>query len=887
MITVVKYALWISLCLSTLSAVAVPSARADVVRVTLANGLRVVIVKNTLAPVVTTMVNYLVGSDEAPPGFPGTAHAQEHMMFRGSPGLSAGQLAALIAAMGGNFDADTQQSVTQYFFTVPKEDLETALRIEAIRMRNVLDSEELWKEERGAIEQEVAQDLSNPMYVFYTKLLKHMFEGTPYAHDALGTTPSFNKTTGAQLKAFHEKWYVPNNAIMVIVGDVEPEHTLATVRDLFGEISSRTLPPRTPVDLQPLKAASIEMETDLPYGLAVVAYRLPGYRSADFAAAQVLADVLASQRADIYALVPDGKALDAGFEVSILPEAGLGYAYAAFPHGKDGRGLIDTLKGIVAGYLKSGVPPDLVEAAKRREVAEAEFSKNSVEDLADLWSQALALEGRKSPEEDIEAIKRVTAADVDRVARKYLSNGTAIVGVLSPRPAGKATASHSFRGKESFAPKEVRPVVLPEWGKRVLAPGRIPVSNVKPETVVLPNGLKLIVQRETVSPTIAVYGEIKHQSDLQTPKGQEGVGDVLGSLFSYGTATLDRLAFQAALDEIAADLSAGKSFTLQVLADKFDRGMELLAGNLLTPALPEAAFKVVQQETIGIVTGQLQSPQYLSKRAILKGLYPKNDPTQRQPTPESVASLTLDDVKEYHKKVFRPDLTVMVVIGDVTLEQAKSVVEKYFGDWKAVGPKPETDLPPVPLNKPSEATVPDPSRVQDVVILAQVLGLNRLNPDYYPLQVGNHVLSGAFYATRLYRDLREKSGLVYTVESGVEAGKTRAVFEVYYACDPDNVSKARQIIEQDLRQMQQSPVTPAELQQAKSLLLKEIPLSESSMEAIAGKFLSLSMLGLPLDEPVLAAKRYLDITSDRVKEAFAKYLRSGNFVEVVLGPNPQ
>ena len=149
----------------------------EVLSATLKNGLKVVIVHNGLTPVATTMVNYLVGSNETPPGFPGMAHAQEHMMFRGSPGLSGDQLANLIAAMGGRFNADTQQTVTQYFFTVPVEDLETALRIEAIRMRDALDSEELWREERGAIEQEVAQDLSNPMYVFYTKLLQKMFEG--------------------------------------------------------------------------------------------------------------------------------------------------------------------------------------------------------------------------------------------------------------------------------------------------------------------------------------------------------------------------------------------------------------------------------------------------------------------------------------------------------------------------------------------------------------------------------------------------------------------------------------------------------------------------------------------------------------------------------------
>jgi zinc protease len=165
--------------------------KTTVAQATLANGLRVVIVQNDLAPVATVIVNYLVGSNEAPAGFPGMAHAQEHMMFRGSPGLSANQLANITAAMGGKFNADTQQTLTQYFFTVPADDLDVALHIEAIRMRDVLDSETLWSQERGAIEQEVAQDLSDPQYIFYTRLLAAIFKGTPYAHDALGTKASF------------------------------------------------------------------------------------------------------------------------------------------------------------------------------------------------------------------------------------------------------------------------------------------------------------------------------------------------------------------------------------------------------------------------------------------------------------------------------------------------------------------------------------------------------------------------------------------------------------------------------------------------------------------------------------------------------------------------
>jgi len=225
----------------------VPGTRSIVLRATLANGLKVVIVRNTLAPVVATSVNYMVGSDEAPAGFPGTAHAQEHMMFRGGPGLSADQLANIGSIMGGDFNADTRESLTQYLYTVPSEDLDVALHIEALRMTAISDAQSEWDHERGAIEQEVAQDLSDPGYVLYSKLRRIAFKGTPYAHDALGTRPSFDKTSAAMLKQFHDTWYAPNNALVVIVGDVDPAATLAQVKALFGAIPTKVLPTRKPI----------------------------------------------------------------------------------------------------------------------------------------------------------------------------------------------------------------------------------------------------------------------------------------------------------------------------------------------------------------------------------------------------------------------------------------------------------------------------------------------------------------------------------------------------------------------------------------------------------------------------------------------------------------
>ncbi len=869
------------------SSSALTSANGDVLHTTLANGLRVVIVRNSLAPVVTTEVNYLVGSNEAPEGFPGMAHAQEHMMFRGSPGLSSAQLSHIIALMGGEFNADTQQSVTQYFFTVPKEDLDVALNVEAVRMRDVLDTQELWDQERGAIEQEVAQDLSNPEYVFSKRLLAEMFAGTPYAHDALGTRASFQETTGAMLKQFYDAWYAPNNAILVIVGDVDPRKTLAKVKALFEPIPKRPVPAHPAINLKPLKPAAIALTTDLPYGIAVVTFRLPGFDSPDFAAGQILADVLDSRRGDLYALVPEGKALFTSFDGDSFSKVAYGYALAAFPPGGDGAGLVAKIKNIIAEYIKNGVPADLVEASKRHEISDAEFQKNSVSGLAAAWSQALAVEGRSSPDDDINAMKKVTVKDVNRVAREYLKVDTAITAVLTPLPSGKPVAAKGFGGTESFTPKETKPVELPAWAKDATAMPGVPASRVKPTVFTLPNGMRLIVQPENVSPTISVIGQVRNNDDLEEPSGKEGVSDVLGSLLSYGTTSLNRLAFQKAQDDIGADITAGTSFSLKVLSDRFERGVELLADNLLRPALPESAFAVVQQEKISSLRGQRESPAYLSRHALREALYPKNDPVLRDPSPDTVASLTLQDVKSYYAKAFRPDMTIIVVIGQVSPQKARATIERYFGGWKAAGSKPATDLPPVPANKPSSLSVPDANRVQDEVTLAETIGITRTHLDYYTLQLGNHVLSGAFYASRLYRDLREKAGLVYTVESFVEAGKTRSLFGVIYACDPPNVSKARAMVVRDIHEMQTAPVSQEELQQAKMLLLHQIPLSEASMDGIAGGLLSRSLADLPLDEPVRAAEHYLEITAEQVRDAFSKWIRTTDFVQVTVGPNPE
>ena len=860
----------------------------DVVRTTLSNGLQIIVVRDPLAPVVATSVNYHAGSDEAPAGFPGLAHAQEHMMFRGSPGLTADQLADIGSVLGGNFNANTRESVTQYLFTVPAEDLDVALRVEATRMRGVLDSAADWKQERGAIEQEVAQDVSNPSYILYEKVRADLFAGTPYAHDALGTRASFDKTTAGMLKAFYEAWYAPNNAILVVVGNVDPSATILEIRSLFGAIKRRKLPSRPAVSLQPARAASFTVDTDRPNGTELLAMRTPGLDSADFPALEVLSDVLSSRRFDLYGLVPQGKAIDAEFVLDPLPHAGLAYTSVSFSSGDDPKALESTVRAILGHVASEGVPPELVEAAKIQERSAAQFPRNSISELASIWSDAVALYGLESPDEDLARIEKVSVDDVNRVARKYLDLDHAVSAIMLPHGSGKPVTAQGggFGGREAISLGEAKPTPLPAWAATALRRVTLPPSTLNPVVSVLPNGLTLIVQTENVSDTISVFGHIRNRPETEEPAGQEGVHLVLDQLLTFGTESLDRVAFEQALDAIGARARAGTDFSLQTLAEHFDQGIELLAQNELHPALPEPAMKIIQSQVAQGADARTRSPGWLTQRWLRQALYPKTDPSLRVPTSQSVRSLTLQQVKDYYHLVFRPDLTTLVVIGKITPAQARAAVEARFGGWSASGPKPNTDLPAAPPNRADVIAVPDDSRVQDVVVLAQNLPLTRADPDYYALELGNALLGGGFYSTRLSIDLRKNAGLVYSVGSILQAGRTRGAYLVEYASDPENVSRAAGLVVRDVKAMQTTPVSDDELTRIKAMLIRQIPLGESSVDEIAHGFLGRIDLGLPLDEPTLAARRYVALNPQQIQAAFAKWLRPDDLVRITEGPAP-
>jgi len=859
-----------------------PDGASDaVLRTTLSNGLRIVIVPDRLAPVVTTNLSYLAGSNDAPEGFPGTAHALEHMMFRGSAGLDRDQLAEFGALLGGFYNASTAETVTRYTYTVPKDGLGMVLRSEALRMRGLTLSEADWVQERGAIEQEVSRDLSSPFYNYLSQAQALLFQGTPYEHDALGTRSSFDRTDAALLRRFYEQWYAPNNAILVIAGDVQPAQALSEAQAAFGDIPRRAVPGHQTILVQPVQPKTLALTTNYSVGLVALAYRLPGSRAPDAAVSDILGDVLGSPRSALRGLVPADQALTAYFDCMSKADVGIGLAVAAFPAGSDPGPLLANMQRIIAGAARDGVSPELVEAAKRRELARLAFESNSISGLARSWTTALAMRGASSPADLARAYAGVTVEDVNQLARRLLQPDQAVTAILTPKSTSNASAGSGFGKAESFKASPDRSVTLPAWASSSLPGVRMPDLGEPPDVTVLPNGMRLIVQPEHVSHTVSVYGHVRQVADMQEPPGQEGVAALMGQLFGYGTETQDRLAFQASLDDIAAWESAGPNFRLEVLTPHFEQGMQLLAENELHPAFPQAAFVVARRQLAQGLAGLEQAPDYQFQRAIDQAIVPEADPTLRQPTPETVGALRLEDVRAYYKAALRPDLTTVVVLGDVMPEEARRMVLKTFGTWHASGPAPEIDLPPIGPNAPSRVHVPDASSLQDSVLLSETLPIAM--PGRYAFRLGNTILGGGF-SSRLYQDLRVKSGYAYSVSSAANWTRTRGQYTVTFGSDADKVEKARQLVLLDLRTMQTTSVSDTELLRAKAQMLIRLAMRRSSVEAMAASYLRLADLGLPFDSPQTAAERYLGTTADQIKQAFNTLLRPDDLVEIVKGP---
>jgi zinc protease len=857
---------------------------------TLANGMRIVVLEDHAAPVVQVTTWYRFGALEETPGKTGLAHALEHMMFRGTPTLSAAGLDNMNARLGAEVNAQTQNEDTHFYFVVPSDRVETVMRVESDRMRNLKLAPEDWNIERGAVLNEYAGDFSNPVYGFVFGTAQRVFPGSRLGETALGSRSDIEHATVADLRKYYDEWYHPNNATMVITGDVKADDVFAYAERWFGPIPAKQLPARKQYAVHPAHGVTWHSEQPFPYTIIDEAYAAPG-------------DAPATE----YHQLRNDIAIDALFNPrgpfrKALVESGLVLAYEPQPI-EDRRASIvhillyvapnHTVAEVRAAYEKTmrnvlahGIDRELILASQREMIASLSYARDSIVGLGDAIGGAYVYPGDTDPMKYAGIFAQVTPDEVNREARAIYAKAN-VVGVLEPTTratkaagGGAVTASVS----DNFGSRIPNgPIVQPDWLRADLNKPLALRSEVAPVVTTLPNGLHLLVQRVTTNPTVFVRGVVQLSPQFD-PAGKEGVGDVTSQLMEWGSAKYSYDQAHRIADDDAAQIDLGTSFGAHGRAGDVNTFLDVIADDLRAPTFPQDKFELVKSQTHDVLAKREQQAGYLAETLLARALYPADDPALRRQTPYSIDAITLDDVRTFHKIYVRPDTTTLVVVGDVDPAAVAKAVEDRFGDWTVEGSKPDVHLPQIPLPRPIRQNVDTSSQSVGVELASPSLA--RTSPDYEALELANAILGGGTFGSRLFDEVREKRGLVYGAYSNLHANRDRGTFEVDFQAVPEKVDAADALVRDEIRRMQTEDVTAEELQSAKTRVVAEQVDAEQATSTIASDLLQIGVNGLPDTYYATLADRYANITPADVRRAATEGMHPDALIEVRVGPRP-
>jgi zinc protease len=856
---------------------------------TLANGMRIVVLEDHAAPVVLVHTFYRFGALDETAGKTGLAHALEHMMFRGTRTLSSAGLDDMNARLGADLNAQTQNEQTHYYFVVPSDRADTLIHVEADRMRNLkLDAKD-WALEKGAVLQEYAQDYSNPIFQLLFGTAEKVFPDSRLGGTALGAKADIEKATVADLRRYYDAWYHPNNATLVVTGDVKAANIFASAKKWFGPIPSAKLPARKQYEPKPASGATMAIKAEFPFTIVDEAFAAPGNAPAT-EHDQIRNDIALAAMTN-----PRGPyrpaLVDTGLTLGIVPipledrRASTIHTLLLVAPGHTADEVRAAFEKTTAALLAKGLDPELIAAAKRASIAQLTYARDSIVGLGNGIGEGYVFPGDTDPSRYAALIDAVTVDEVNTVARAVFAKA-AVVATLEPTTTDptkfKPPSNISSGVSDSFGERVPNgPVVQPAWLKTALAKPLDLHSAVNPVVTTLPNGLKLLVQRVASNPTVFVRGVVR-TAGTYDPAGKEGLGGITSGLMNWGSTKYDYAAQRKLADDRAAQLSFGTTFSAHGRAEDVTALLDALADDVRHPLLPTDKLALAKQQATAVASRRALDPNYRTQRAFLEALYPAGDPALREDSAASIGSITLDDVKAYHAKYIRPDMTTLVVVGDVDPAAVARDVTARFGDWTADGPKPDPHLPAIPLPAAKKQSVETPQ--QDVSVQLGAPALARTSPDYDALRLANEIYGGGSFDARLFREVRVKRGLVYGAYSSLAAGRDRGTMTITFRAVPSKVDAADAVVRAELKRMQTEPVSAEELARAKTRIIATTIDAEQATSTIASDLMRIGTDDLPTSYYATLTQRYAKITPADIQRVSKTYFHPDNLVEVRTGP---
>lgn len=878
---------------------------------TLPNGLRVVVHTDRKAPIVAVNVWYHVGSKDEPAGKTGFAHLFEHLMFQGSENYKGEFFEPFeqVGATGQNGTTNTDR--TNYFQNVPTTALDMALWMESDRMGHFLGAidQGLLDEQRGVVQNEKRQGENQPYGQAWERLSKAMYpEGHPYSWSVIGSMADLNAATLDDVRNWFRTWYGPNNAVLVLAGDIDVETAREKVGRYFGDIPPGPITAQPPIDVAKRETSTREVLPDrVPQTRVYRAWNVAEFTDADSDRLQLIAQMLGGSRSSRLdrRLVHTDKLADS--VASFLLQGQLGSRLLVFVDVKQGveaEAVERVLDEEIARLVNEGVSEE--ELAQARTVFEARFIRG-IERIggfggkSDVLAQCAVYTGNPGCFRDgIRTILAATPAELQATAKRWLSSGDhTLVVTPGERPPSPPDVRSLDEGEESVA----LAVPAPAPGLRALTSG-VDRSTGVPQTTEFPklsfptlerarlsNGVQVVLAQRHDVPVVQLSVEFAGGYTLDQGRTLGTAGFTMGML-DEGAGELDALAFGARAESLGANIGSGAGLdsanvSLSALRENLDPSLGLLADTLLRPRFDVVDIERVRQSWIAGIRQEKARPNAIPLRILPPVLFgeghPYAIPFSGSGTEESIAALTRDELLAFHREQTHPGLATIVAVGAITLDELTPLLEKHLAGWKADGPAPAVPaLSQVALPQGQRVFLVDqPGAIQANILAGQLVAPTK-DPRSIEFDVANGVLGGTF-SSRLNMNLREDKSWSYGSYSFVPAALGQRPWIVSAPVQIDRTVDSIAEIKRELREFTGTrPATGEEVEKIKSRNVRGMPGSFESAGAVLGQISGILRYDRPDDWPLQYQALQESMTLDQVRAA-AGVIKPDALTWVIVG----
>ena len=874
-----------------------PQIKLDFEKYTLPNGLEVILREDHRLPIVAVNTWYHVGPANETVGRTGFAHLFEHMMFQSSGHVGEDQFWKYMEGAGSSFiNGTTDFDRTNYMEDLPSNQLEMALWLESDRMGYLQDklTASSLANQQDVVRNERRQSVENAPYQIVEEEMWHLLypSSHPYYAWVIGSHEDIQAAKIVDVKDFFKRYYTPNNASLVIVGDIDRAKTKALVAKYYGTIPRGPEVPAITATTPPLTSEKRSVVTDkveLPR-VYVSWLTSPIYKPGD-ADAVVAANILGGGKASrlFKSLVYEKQiAQDVAASQQSLQ---LGSVFTMTITVKPGHTPEEVEKAAqeeLTRFAAEGPTSDEVEAAQNSIYSSIVTSLENfggfggVADRLNMYNQHTKNPGYLN--QDLARFAAVTPSTVKKFASDQLRNDARVVVYavpgekkLTPGPATPAKPSDTEAKVESGEP----------WRKTIPTAG--PASRASlptPKRFALENGLQVYLVEAHNLPVVSA-NLVFRSGSAADPKDAPGLAGFTASMLDEGTAKMDALAIANKVNSLGASLNTGSTTdgsnaSVRSLKQNARASLEVLGDVVLSPAFPAKEIDRIRNDRLTSLLQQRDQPFQTAIRVMNASLYGPTHPYGHTSlgTEEAIKKVSREDLLAFYKASYSPKNAALVMVGDLTEAEGKKMAMEAFGDWKGVATP--SSMPPEGATAQSRVIIVDKPGSPQTAVLAGQMGVARSNPDYEKLDVMNTVLGGLF-SSRINLNLREDKGYSYGAFSFI--GQNRGVGPVMAgaAVRADVTGPSVDEVLKEVTKMRDAGVTNDELKMAKDSMIRSLPANFETTFSTAGTMAQIYLYDLPLDYYQTLPSRLDAITRDDVGVVAKKYLTPDRMLIVAVG----